>query len=273
MKKTERVCAIIKILSDTPSKIYGLNTFCKLFGAAKSSISEDLKTAREVVKNMELGIIETIPGAGGGVKFVPYIYDEQTREVQDKLCALIQDPSRMLGGGFLYTSDIMFDPVMTRQMAMIFARKFRDYGADYVVTIETKGIPLAHMTSYLLNIPTVVIRRESKISEGPTVSINYFSGSTGKIQKMSMAKRATLSGSNALVIDDFMRAGGSIKGIVELLDEFDAKVVGTGVAIATTDPEAKKISEYTPIVYLGNVDENTKQIQVFPNCQIFSNIT
>ena len=269
MKKTERVGAIIKILSDAPSKTFGLSYFCRLFDAAKSSISEDLKTAREVVRSMELGLIETIPGAGGGVRFVPYIFDEQCREVQERLCTLLRDPSRLLGGGFLYTSDIMFDPWMTRLMAMVFARKFKDCGAEYVVTIETKGIPLAHMTSYLLNLPTVVIRRESKISEGPTVSINYFSGSSGKIQKMSMAKRATLSGSKALVIDDFMRAGGSIKGIVELLDEFDAKVVGTGIAIATTEPEIKKIASFTPLVWLGNVDETSKQIEAFPNCQIF----
>jgi len=269
MKRTARVGAMIKILSDSPSRSFGLNHFCQLFGAAKSSISEDLKIAKEIVSSMELGIIETIPGAGGGVRFIPHIYDSQCTQVQEDLCRLLSDPSRALGGGFLYTSDIMFDPSLVRQMASVFARKFRDSGAGYVVTIETQGIPLALMTSWLLNIPTVVIRREIKISEGPTVSINYFSGSTGRIQKMSMAKRATLSGSKALIIDDFMRAGGSVKGIAELLDEFGAGIAGTGVAIAATIPENKKISDYTPLIYLDNKDEDSREIKVFPNSQIF----
>ncbi len=269
MKRTERIGAIIKILSDSPSKPFGLSYFCDLFGAAKSSISEDLKSAREIVRSMELGLIETIPGARGGVIFIPHIYDDQCLALQQELCGLIKDPIRMLGGGFLYTSDIMFNASLTKKMALVFARRFRSSGAEYVATIETKGIPLALMTSWMLNIPAVVVRRETKISEGPTISINYFSGSTGRIQKMSMAKRAALPGSHALIIDDFMRAGGSIKGIAELLDEFDAHVVGTGVAIATTEPENKKISEYTPLVYLGDVDENSGKIEVFPNSQIF----
>ena len=45
MKRTERVGAIIKILTDTPNKSYTLQYFCDLFGAAKSSISEDIKSA------------------------------------------------------------------------------------------------------------------------------------------------------------------------------------------------------------------------------------
>ncbi|MEG0392837.1 MAG: phosphoribosyltransferase family protein, partial [Anaerovoracaceae bacterium] len=167
------------------------------------------------------------------------------------------------------TSDIMFDPNMAREMAPVLARKFKDCGANYVATIETKGIPLALMTAHLLNLPTIVVRRETKISEGPTVSINYFSGSTDRIQKMSMAKKATVPGSKALIVDDFMRAGGSLKGIAELLGEFDVEVCGIGVAIASVTPEIKKVSQYTPLVYLGNVDEDKKTIEVFPNSQIF----
>ena len=41
MKRSERVSAIVKILSDSPNQSYSLGTFCQMFGAAKSSISED----------------------------------------------------------------------------------------------------------------------------------------------------------------------------------------------------------------------------------------
>jgi len=269
MKRTERVGAIIKILSDHPGRSFGLGYFCSLFGAAKSSISEDLHIASGIMSSMELGSIETTYGAGGGVSFVPHISDNKCLEIQEKLCAMISDPSRILGGGFLYTSDIMFDPSVVYEMAPVFARKFRDAGADYVATIETKGIPLALMTARSLDIPAIVIRREAKISEGPTVSINYFSGTTDRIQKMSMSRKAARTGSKAIIIDDFMRAGGSLKGIVELLGEFDIEVCGTGVAIASREPAVKKISNYTPLVYLGKVDEDNGTIDVEPNSQIF----
>ena len=73
MKRSERVSAIVKILSDSPNQSYSLGTFCQMFGAAKSSISEDLQAARNLLEKMELGYIETTSGAGGGVRFIPSI--------------------------------------------------------------------------------------------------------------------------------------------------------------------------------------------------------
>lgn len=270
MKRTERVGAIIKILSDNPNKLYSLGYFCDLFQAAKSSVSEDIQAARQVLESIDMGLIETTAGAGGGVKLIPYISDHDSEQLLNQICEKLRDKNRILGSGFLYTSDLMFDSNIVKRAGEIFARRFMNLGADYIVTIETKGIPVALMTAHMLNIPLVVIRRESKISEGSTVSINYFSGSAERIQKMSISKRAVSSGSKAIIIDDFMRAGGSVKGISDMLGEFDIEIVGTGVVIASTEPEKKKIHDYFPLIFLGSVDENEKSIDVFPNSLIFS---
>lgn len=240
MKRTERVGAIIKILTGTPSKLYPLQYFCDFFDVAKSSISEDINIADASVRATGSGYIETISGAKGGVRFVPDITDEQLKELQEEFCSRIMDSSRILGGGFLYTSDIMFDTHLITRLAAVFAKKFKDREADYVATIETKGIPLASMVARQLNLPLVIIRREAKVSEGSTVSINYFSGSYDRVQKMSISKRAVVPGSKAIIIDDFMRGGGSTKGIADILAEFDVSVVGTGIAIASVLPKKRK---------------------------------
>lgn len=269
MKRTERVGAIIKILAGTPNKLYSLQYFCQLFDAAKSSISEDINVANDAVIATGTGYFETVSGAHGGVKFVPDISDERLLAAQEDLCNRINDSSRILGGGFLYTSDIMFDTGLLSSLADVFAKKFKDKDANYVATVETKGIPLAAMVANKLNLPLVIIRREAKVSEGSTVSINYFSGSYDRVQKMSIAKRAVEPGTNAIVIDDFMRGGGSIKGIKDILSEFNVSVVGVGIAIVSVAPEKKTIDDYTPIVWLGDVDENKKIINVYPNNEIF----
>ncbi|HML37135.1 MAG TPA: pur operon repressor [Bacillota bacterium] len=269
MKRTERVGAIIKILSDNPNKLYSLGYFCDLFGAAKSSVSEDIQSAKQILESVDLGLIETIAGAGGGVRLIPHISCRDAENLLNQVCEKLKDKSRILGNGFLYTSDIMFDSNIVKRAGEIFSGRFMNLGANYVVTIETKGIPVALMTAHMLNLPLVVIRRESKISEGSTVSINYFSGSTERIQKMSISKRAVTPGSRAVIIDDFMRAGGSVKGISETLAEFDIEVVGTGVMIASTEPEKKKIQDYFPLIYLGAVHESEKTIEAFPNSLIF----
>ncbi|NLY71580.1 MAG: pur operon repressor [Clostridiales bacterium] len=263
MKRTERVGAIVRILSQNPNQTFSLKYFCDLFHAAKSTVSEDISIAKKLLSKMELGAIETTAGAKGGVKFVPTVSKKREDELLDYLCEKLSDGSRIMRGGFLYTSDLMFNPKIVNGVAEIFAAKFIDRGADYVVTIETKGIPIAFMTAHMLNLPLVVVRRESKVSEGSTVSINYFSGSSERIQKMSLAKRAVEAGKKAIVIDDFMRAGGSIKGLWEILEEFDVEVVGTGVVIASVEPKKKKINDYYPLLLLGNVDEDAKIIQIF----------
>lgn len=270
MKRTERVGSMIHILSQNPNKTYSLAYFCDLFHCAKSSISEDAALARLSLAETGLGRIETTTGAKGGLKYVPFLSEKEAAALLDELCEKLNDQGRILGNGFLYTSDIMFDPRVTKRAAQIFAAKFAQAGGDYVVTVETKGIPVALMTAGLLNIPLVVIRRESKISEGSTVSINYFSGSTERIQKMSIAKRAVKAGNKAIIIDDFMRAGGSVKGIIDMMREFEVEVAGVGVVIASKEPEKKKVQDYFPLLYLGDVDEEAGTIELAKNDEVFA---
>ncbi len=268
MKRSGRIANMVKIFTDNPNQIFTLNHFCKIFDCAKSTISEDINIIRNSFLETEQGNIITIPGPAGGVKFTTHVDKKKCANVQDRLALELNKPFRFLGGGFLYTSDIMFNPSFIYEMASIFANIFENRQADYVVTIETKGIPLALMTAKLLNIPTVVVRREPRISEGPTISINYFSGSAGRMQKMSVSKKSVIPGSKALIIDDFMRAGGSIKGIYELLSELDVEVCGVGVAIASVFPEAKKISQYDALVYMGEVNEKTLHADIISNLEI-----
>ena len=86
---------------------------------------------------------------------------------------------------------------------------------------------------------------------------------------MSVSKRAAAPYSKVLIIDDFMRGGGSIKGIAEILSEVDIEVAGVGVAIVNVEPRNKKVSDYVPIVYLGTVDEYDRTVEVTTNFQIF----
>ncbi len=272
MKKNKRLGVLIEEFTANPSMLFDSKHFCDKFDIAKSSLSEDIKLIDEIFRDNGSGRIESIPGVGGGIRYIPDISPERIRELQDEMCCLLSDPSRILGGGFLYTSDILYDGKLMNDTARFFAGRYSKLNADYVVTVETKGIPLAAQTARLLNIPLVVIRREAMYSEGSTVSINYFSGSSDRIQKMSLAKRAVKPGSKAIVIDDFMRGGGSAKGIIEVLSEFDVETVAVGVAIVSAKPEKKKIGEYTSIVLLDGIDEEGKIINVRANEDILNEV-
>ena len=269
VKRSMRISAMLQEMTGKPSQIFNFKYFCDKYDIAKSTVSEDIAMAKDALKTSAQGELITISGSLGGVKFVPTISEEMSQIVQEEFCERLTDSTRILGGGFLYTSDIMYDLSFVRNLGRIFVTKFKDLEADYVATVETKGIPLASTIAYMLNLPLVIIRREPKFSEGSTVSINYFSGPDQRVQKMSIAKRAVKPDSKAIVIDDFMRGGGSIKGIREILSEFEIETVATGIAIISAEPEKKKVDSFVHLVTLEEVDDFEKTISVSPNGNIF----
>lgn len=269
MKRSERTAIISQMLTQNPNQLFALEELCSKFNIAKTTASEDINILKNAFQKENLGKITTKKGPGGGFIYTPNINNETALTYLQEICLELANPKRVLGGGFIFTSDIMFNPPIVSKMASIFISQFKNLNPDYIVTVETKGIPLALMTAQLLNIPAVVVRREHKISEGPTLSINYFSSAAGKMKKMSISKMSIKKNSKAIIIDDFMRAGGSIKGVYELLTELNTDILTVGVGIASKDPAEKKISDYLPLIYLDNINEENKIISIHPNYDLF----
>lgn len=265
-KRTERIGAIVKILSDNPNKIYTLSYFTNQFNAAKSTISEDLLVVKNVFEKLHLGKVITISGAAGGVKYIPKTSKAENEEFLMELCEKISDPSRVLSGGFLYLIDLIYDPTIAAKIGKIFASNIDYAEADYVVTMETKGIPMALMTAKAMNLPLVIIRKDIKVSEGPTLSMTYVSGHNSKVESMSLPRKAIKPNSKVILIDDFMRGGGTIQGMTGLMNEFGAEVIGTGIFISTTSPSNKMVQDYISLIQLGVKDD---KIIVEPNLKTF----
>ena len=266
-KRTERIGAIVKILSDNPNKIFTLSYFTEKFNSAKSTISEDLIVVKNVFEKLELGQVITISGAAGGVKYIPKTSKTENEEFLLDLCKQIEDPSRVLSGGFLYLIDLIYNPRIASKIGKIFASNIDYSEADYVVTMETKGIPMALMTAKAMNLPLVIIRKDTKVSEGPTLSMPYVSGNSSKVETMSLPRKALKPNSKVILIDDFMRGGGTIKGMMELMHEFGAEVIGTGVFISTTNPTEKMVKDYISLIQIDIV--NNCLIGVKPNLETF----
>ena len=147
IKRNERMAALTKWLTDSPNQIFTLSQFCERFGSAKSTMSEDIDILRQVFESFELGRLETVTGAAGGVRYRPYLSPKASYDFVQELCGQLCVPSRVLPGGFLYLSDILSMHELVWKMGIIIAGQFYDAAPDFVLTMETKGIPVALMTS------------------------------------------------------------------------------------------------------------------------------
>jgi purine operon repressor len=50
----------------------------------------------------------------------------------------------------------------------------------------------------------------------------------------------------------------------DLMSEFKAEVVGTGVIMSTAEPDHKVIDDYVSLLILNDVDEASKKINIVP---------
>lgn len=231
-----------------PNRLHPLSAFTEALGAAKSTVSEDLSLLRTVFERFAMGRIETVAGAAGGVRYRPVWPRAQIVRLIDDLCARLREPGRVLPGGFLYTTDLISNPVLAAEIGEAFATLFWESRPDVVLTMEVKGIPPALMTARALNVPLVTIRRGGKITEGPSVSVNYISGSSRMVQSMTLPVRAMARGARVLFIDDFLRGGGTARGVYDLMREFGAEVAGVGVLIETEEPAEKMLDRYVALI-------------------------
>ncbi|WNC14949.1 pur operon repressor [Brevibacillus brevis] len=266
MKKLRRSARLVDMtqhLLAHPHTLIPLTLFAEQYGAAKSSISEDLSIIKEAFEVQGVGLLKTVAGAAGGVKFIPQVKTEDALLFMHELIDQLANPERLLPGGYLYMSDILGNPSTMSKIGKLFATAYADQNVDVVMTVETKGISLAYATAMYLNVPVVIVRRDNKVTEGSVVSINYVSGSSKRIQTMSLARRALAEQSRVLIVDDFMKAGGTLRGMIDLLQEFRATVVGCGVLVETTaDVSERLVEDYVSFAKLKDVDIKGKQIEI-----------
>lgn len=261
LRRSERMVLISHYLINHPYELTSLSTFAERYESAKSSISEDVSIIKRAFESCEIGEITTITGASGGVIFTPSISDEEARDVAEMLCNRMSENNRILPGGYIYLSDLLSIPWILKQVGRIVAKAFKDQRIDAVMTVATKGVPLANAVADVLNVPFVIVRRDLKITEGSTVSVNYASGSSGRIEKMFLSKRSLKPGSRVLIVDDFLKGGGTINGMISLLTEFDSSLAGVAVFADNVQGQREDMN-YKSLLSVTNIDVKNNEINV-----------
>lgn len=267
IKRNHRILYISNYLTERPNKLISLSYFVEYFGSAKSSISEDIDFIREVFAYNKIGQISTVAGVAGGVIFYPQVAQAETELLLSQIEEKLQTGKRIMPGNYIYLADILQEAETLNLIARHIASFYQEEAIDAVMTIETKGIGLTVAVARYLNVPHVIVRRDSAEAEGSTISINYISGSHQTVKKMELTKSSLQAGSKVLIIDDFLRNGGTVSGLISLLDEFDCQPAGVCVFAENTHKERVHIENYVSflkieIVY--NKEAGHFELQMLP---------
>ncbi|ANZ60085.1 phosphoribosyltransferase family protein [Secundilactobacillus paracollinoides] len=133
---------------------------------------------------------------------------------------------------------LLGDAELTHYAAEQLAKRVADVDFDYIVTIESKGIPLAQELSWLTHHDRyIVLRKSEKDYMVDPIDMPVSSITTSADQKLVLdgTDAKLLAGKRVLIVDDVISSGGSIETAHQLLDQVGAKVVKQLAILAEGD--------------------------------------
>lgn len=135
---------------------------------------------------------------------------------------------------------LMLDTLLTHQVdaqfaldaGTLLAEKFQDAGVTKIVTIESSGISIAMAAALKLGVPFVFVRRKATLTTDSDVWTERVPSYTkGIVSDLILSKSLISADDRVLLIDDIIANGDGAKGLVRMMKQTGATLVGFGIAI------------------------------------------
>lgn len=125
------------------------------------------------------------------------------------------------------------DVALFAEMGREWARLFEGEGITKILTIEASGIGIACVAAEQLGGVPVVFAKKSKSRNvtGEMYHAQVESFTHGQVNDVTVAKKYLLPTDRVLIIDDFLANGAALEGLISLVEQAGATLVGAGIAV------------------------------------------
>ena len=124
------------------------------------------------------------------------------------------------------------DTALMSDMADEFAKYFDVKNITMVLTAEASGIALATICAQRYGVPMVFAKKaKSDNIEGGLYKSEIFSYTYKKKVTLLMSKQWLGPNDKVLIIDDFLANGEALHGLVDIIEQAGAQLIGMGVAV------------------------------------------
>lgn len=149
---------------------------------------------------------------------------------------------RILKEGVVIGNDILkvgsflnqeMDVALFREMGREWKRLYEGETITKILTIENSGIGIACVAAEVFGDLPVVFAKRSKTSNvsGEVYSANVRSFTHGVTSDIFVSKDYLKPEDHILIIDDFLANGEALRGLIELVHQAGATLIGAGIAI------------------------------------------
>ena len=124
------------------------------------------------------------------------------------------------------------DIPLFREMAKEWKRLFAGKPINKVLTIEASGIGIAAVVASEFNVPVVFAKKSMSINldyDNYETKIQSFTHK--KIYNVIVSKKFLTPEDHVLIIDDFLANGEALHGLVDIIEQAGAQLIGMGVAV------------------------------------------
>jgi xanthine phosphoribosyltransferase len=148
---------------------------------------------------------------------------------------------KILNEGEVYEGNILkvdcflnhqIDCVFLHEVGKEFHRLYKDEGVNKILTIEASGIAIGAMVAQEFGCPLVFAKKtKTKNIAGDVYSTPVESFTHGTTYDIMVSKKFLGKGDKVLIVDDFLAIGNALNGLIDLVNQSGAELIGCGAVI------------------------------------------
>ncbi|NQH32676.1 xanthine phosphoribosyltransferase [Streptococcus suis] len=146
---------------------------------------------------------------------------------------------------------------LMKEMGQVLADAYRTKGITKVVTIEASGIAPAVYVAESLDVPMIFAKKHKNITmtEG-ILTAEVYSFTKQVTSTVSIASKFLSPEDKVLIVDDFLANGQAAKGLIDIIQQAGATVVGVGIVIEKSFQDGRQllIDAGVPVTSLARID-------------------
>ena len=147
----------------------------------------------------------------------------------------ILSDGKVLPGGILTVGSFLnqqIDSDFLMEMGREVARLYSGCGITKILTIEASGIAFALAVGAALHVPVLFAKKhKSGNVAGSVYKTNIHSFTHGNDYEAVVASEYLGTSDKVLIVDDFLASGEAVNGLIDLISQAGASLIGAAVAI------------------------------------------
>lgn len=124
------------------------------------------------------------------------------------------------------------DVALFEEIGKEFQRRFAGCGVNKILTIEASGIGIACITAQFFHCPVIFAKKsQTKNIAGEVYTTKVESFTHGRVYDVIVSKKFLRPEDRILIVDDFLANGAALEGLIDLVQQAGATLVGAGIVI------------------------------------------